>query len=79
MIILDENNNKVLTSLLVLLTAAEAQELMDKLRRLDPTSGDHIHINDEKFTKEITVAVYTPDNLKFFSKHVRHLVESEKQ
>jgi hypothetical protein len=72
----DESTGRTLTSILIMLTPDEAHELTSKLRGLDPATGDHIHVSDEDFTREITIAVYTPENLRFFNKRVRQLLET---
>ena len=71
----DMKSGEELTSVLIMLTPSEAQELGDKLRGMDPRTGDHIHVNDENFTMEVTLAVYTPDNVGFFSEQVRQLLD----
>jgi hypothetical protein len=74
--ILHADDVTVLTSVLIMLTPDEAAELADGLRGLDPKTGDHIHVSDETFTREITIAVYTPENLKFFAERIRRLIET---
>ena len=80
--ILNESNDEALTSVLIMLTPEEAQELSDTLKLLRPADGksdhvDHIHVNDQDFARGITLAIYTPENLKFFHERIRRLVETE--
>ncbi len=74
--ILDTLNNQPLTNILILLTPSEMNELKDKLEIINPEFKDHIHVEDAEYAREITVAVYTANNLHFFSKNVRDLIES---
>jgi hypothetical protein len=73
--ILDESSDRALTSVLILLTPDEAKELLDGLTGLTSEKGDHIHVNNERFSIGITVAIYTPQNSQFFNKRVRQLIE----
>jgi hypothetical protein len=75
--ILDEDNDRPLDSVVILLTPEESHELLDSLKQLTPAKGDHIHVNDKEFTRGITLAIYTPENLKFFHERIRRLVETE--
>ena len=74
--ILDESNDRPLTSVLILLTSDELRELLDSLKTVTPAKGNHVHVNDKEFTRRITVAIYTPENLGFFHERVRRLVET---
>jgi len=74
--ILDESSDRPLTSVLILLTPEESDELLDKLRQLTPAKGDHVHVNDKELTRGITMAIYTPDNLEFLHERVRRLVKT---
>ena len=71
----DNETGRELKSVLVLLTPGEAKYVTDVLPALDVATGDHVHVNDDSFTREITVAVYTPDNMQSFSEDVRRLID----
>jgi len=60
-----------------MLTPEEARELASKVKNLcqHPNEPDHIHENDIDFTKEITVAIYTPKNMKHFHKDIQRILE----
>ena len=73
--ILDQTNNKVLTSVLIMLTPEEAHELSSSVRSINPEIGDHIHVDDFNFKRGLTIAIYTPTNLKFFNDRVRQIIE----
>lgn len=72
-----DKSGKSLNSILLMLTPEEAEELIGDLESLDPAVGNHSHINDINYTREITVAIYTPENLRFFSQDVRKAIETE--
>ena len=77
MILVNAETQELLTDVLILLTSSEAKELFDKLENLDPEQGDHCHVNNEEFSKELTVAIYTPENAKYFDEDVRKLIKQE--
>jgi hypothetical protein len=72
----DESSGRALKSVLIMLTPSEARELADLLQGINPEVGDHLHVSDENLTREVTIAVYTPENLRFFSNEVRQLLEA---
>ena len=55
--ILNEDNDQPIKGVLIMLTPSEAKELVDKIRRLTPEKGDHIHVDDETYMREITIAI----------------------
>ena len=75
--ILNEDDNKPIKGVLIMLTPSEAKELVDKIRQLTAEKGDHLHVDDESFMREITIAIYTPENTQFFSRRVIDLIEKE--
>jgi hypothetical protein len=75
--ILNEDNDQPIKGVLIMLTPSEAKELGDKIRRLTPEKGDHIHVDDETYMREITIAIYTPENTQSFSRRVIELIEKE--
>jgi hypothetical protein len=68
--IIDEKNKKTITSITIMLTPAEASELIGKMEKIVVNSGDHIHVNDREYKREITVAIYTNENQQYFSKEI---------
>jgi hypothetical protein len=72
--IIDKKNNKALTSVLILLTPKEATELWNKVKSIDPKVGDHVHINDLEFTREVTIAIYTDQNQHLFTEEIRNII-----
>lgn len=76
--ILADDLDRPLDRVTLLLTREEAKELLDSLKPLimDP-SQHHNHVSDSDFKKEVTIAVYTPDNLKQFDARSLRLIESD--
>jgi len=79
--ILDPNTDKAINEIGIFLTLNEAKELRDKLERLiDNPSEHHNHIEDAGMDpmKELTVAIYTHDNMRMFDERSRKLIEEDK-
>lgn len=74
--IYDEENDRTLTSILIMLTPSEVRELLGKLKSLDVTN-DHIHVDDEQYKREITVGLYTLQNIQNFSTKVIKLIQGD--
>jgi len=73
---LDEDNNRPIDGLLLMLTPEEAAELRDTLDcLLTPPYKNHSHISDINYQREITVAIYTPDNIGSFAESVQRLIK----
>ena len=75
--ILNQDDDKPIEGVLIMLTPFEAKQLSDFLSQLTPDAGDHLHVNDETFMKEITIAIYTSENTHTFSRRVIDLIEKE--
>ena len=75
--IIDDRTGKPLASVSLLLTPKEASELVDTLNGLNPKVGDHGHVADVDYQRELTVAIYTSDNLGFFSEDVRRMINED--
>lgn len=73
--IYDEDSKRSLTSVCLYLTPAEARRLARYAEELatDP-SGHHSHINDSSSKREITIAVYTKENLSQFDAESKKLL-----
>ena len=72
--ILNQDNEQPIKSALIMVTPSEAKELSDKISQLTSDKGDHIHIDDDTFMREITIAIYTQENIHFFSQRVIDLM-----
>jgi hypothetical protein len=77
--ILDEISDKPAGNVILYLTFSEALELRDSLEDLlkNPLNN-HVHISDENFQKEITVAIYDLKNLKGFNKRSLNLIINDR-
>lgn len=72
--ILDKTSGKLLNSVVLMLTPSEAKELIDSVKSIDQYISDHVHIDDEDFKRDITILVYTTENLDHYSKEVREII-----
>jgi hypothetical protein len=75
--IFDAETKLVLNGVLLMLTPEEASELWSKIKHMTPENGGHIHVNDAEYQREIIVAIYTKDNLHFFTKDIQKAIEEE--
>ena len=74
--IYDKKNKKPLRSILIMLVPSEIHELIGSLQSLNMTN-DHIHVDDENYKREITIGLYTPQNLNNFNDEVIHLIQED--
>jgi hypothetical protein len=74
--ILDYDTNKSVKDLLILLTPEEVMELIDDLEQLvsQDRSQNHVHLNDSDFQREITIAIYKPDDFHSFDDRIKQLI-----
>jgi hypothetical protein len=76
--IYDSSSKRVLTEVTLFLTPSEMRELADAADQLAGDAGmHHCHINDSTFAQEITVAVYTADNLSQFDDEARRIIGND--
>ena len=76
--IYDRDNKKVLDRITLFLTPEEARMLADYLTDLyEHPEHHHAHVTDEEYQNEITVAVYTKENIDSFDKESRNIIEGE--
>lgn len=74
--IYDEKNKKALKTILIMLTPSEVHELIGYLKGLNE-ERDHVHVNDENYKREITIGLYTPENIKNFADDVVRLIQED--
>ena len=74
--IYDPQTKKALRKILLMLTPSEIQELRGTLESLSVTN-DHIHLDDEMYKREITVGLYTSQNIQNFSSEVIKLIQQD--
>ena len=71
-------NNEVLDEILLCLTPAEARELADSASDLaDHPKKRHHHVSSGDFQTEITVAVFTNNNINEFHQDIRETLRDE--
>jgi hypothetical protein len=73
--IIDLTTNQLLEDVLIMLTPEEAARLWGAVEHIDATKANHIHVDDVEHKREITVAIYTKENLRFFRDEVRKVIE----
>lgn len=73
--ILDEVTDEATNRLVIILTVSKAGELRDGLKSLlsRNVKGDHVHISDQEYKKEITVSLYDRNILHTFSQRFQKL------
>jgi uncharacterized protein YegJ (DUF2314 family) len=74
--IINDKDLTTLSRILIMLTPSEASELASKIKSIDPNIGEHIHVDDQEYSREITIAVYTDQNLHYFTKEIRELIKA---
>lgn len=73
--IYDDENKRVLNSVTLFLTPQEASEMASDLRDLsDHPEKYHHHINNNDYSNEIIVSVYTDDNINQFDEESRRIL-----
>lgn len=74
--ILDDDTDKSIESVTLLLTIAEAKELLDSLEQMiaNPTKHQHAHVPDGEFKREVTVALYEEGKTDGFDARTKRLI-----
>lgn len=74
--ILNQDENKSIKNVLLMLTDEEAAELRDDLDRLlsKKVSNDHSHINNLEYTHELSIALYDANNIEEFDERTKKLI-----
>ena len=78
MLILDDKSGTTFDAILIMLTPAEKDELLSYLKGIKVEEGDHFHLYSETDHQMITMAVYTPSNMHFFSQKIQALLDADK-
>jgi hypothetical protein len=74
--IINDKDMTTLSRILIMLTPSEASELSNKIKSIDPNIGEHIHINDQEYAREITIAIYTDQNMHYYTKEIVELIKA---
>jgi len=80
MVIFDETNNNELNNLTLLLKKDEVVQLIGYLNDLllMDSKNEHYHINNDDYSKEITIALYSKDGeLDHFAEKYRKIIIQE--
>ena len=80
MIIFDEMQNKSLGDVSILLDKSEASQLLSYLKGMIASNApdEHFHLNNEDYSKEITVSLYDKNgSLEGFAEKYKKLIQSE--
>jgi hypothetical protein len=77
--LLNTEENNSLDSIFILLKRQEAIELIGALENLLESSDgfEHVHVNDEAYAHEITVALYDGDNLSRLDPRFIRLIQED--
>ena len=76
--ILDSDHDRALKHITLFLTPEEAKSLHEQLDNLIANPQPHrIHVEDNSFTKETTIAIYETPNLFHFDERSRRLIEND--
>jgi hypothetical protein len=74
--ILDNQTGAALDAVTIYFTREEAKEAMQSIGRLLETPAEHhVHLNDSEYQREITIAIYSQDNLGEFDERSRRLIQ----
>jgi hypothetical protein len=75
--IYDPESKKAFQNITLFLTPAEAQELADSAEDLAAhPEKHHHHIPDAQHAREITIAVYTPENRAHFDAESNRIIDA---
>ena len=72
--ILDNGSNRPLEEVTLYLTRAEAAQLAGYLQDMLTSGEHHSHLNDDEYARQMTVAIYTDENLNEFDERSRRLI-----
>ncbi len=76
--LLDTETNKAIGSVGIYLTKTEAKQMLDFLQSLiNETAGNHVHVNDDNYSHEVTLAIYFDENLDQFDERSKKLIKDD--
>lgn len=76
--ILDEDTNSAIKRVSLFLTREEAESLRKQLDTLiAKPKNHHVHVEDESFEREITIAMYSKGDVSQFDERSRRLIEKD--
>lgn len=77
---LNQENGQSMNDILVLMTYQEACEIRDDLERLILSNklNDHSHISDAEYKHELTLSIYSENNLDGYQENIKKLILEQK-
>jgi hypothetical protein len=75
--IYDEDNNRTIKRATLLLTEHEARELLDGLRSLLKNPSEHVHVADERYEHENTLAIYDANKVGHFHERIKQVIKED--
>lgn len=73
--LLDQDTSNELLDVAVYLTPSEVQQMVAALTNLlNNPAEHHVHLNDDSYSREITISIYTDQNLNQFDERSRRLI-----
>ncbi|CCB86145.1 MULTISPECIES: hypothetical protein [Parachlamydia] len=78
MYIFDEDLEKNLDGITILLTRSEIEQLIGYAKQLleENPPSDHYHLSNENYQKEITICIYNPD-ISTYNPKVQKLIKED--
>lgn len=79
MYILDDESNKKLSWITIILTKKEIEEMLGYAEQLleNPAPSDHYHMSSDDYQKEITFCLYDPEKIGNFNARVQKLIKDD--
>lgn len=76
MYLLDEETDKKINSLIIILNRTEIQQLIGYAEELlkNPSTSEHYHLSSEDYKKEITICAYDLQNIDRFHPRIKKLI-----
>lgn len=76
---LDDENDKELNSITIILNKSEIKQLIGYAKQLleEPPSSEHFHLSNADYQKEITLCLCEPKNINNFSARIQRLIKND--
>lgn len=76
MYILDDESNKKLNCITIILSKSEIKQMLGYAKQLldNVDASDHYHLSSEDYQKEITLCLYTPENIDSYNPRIQKLI-----
>jgi hypothetical protein len=84
MLIFDNTTEKSLENIILLLRLDEAKELKDALddlikREYLNEKSSHVHINNKKYSKEITISIYNDKTVYEYNDKIKNIITNSEE